>query len=288
MPDKRVSQKTVAELIRALEDYSRHGTDLDDYRLFLYEHNFPEWFISQAGQTYEWDWTEILLAVRKGSFFWVSPFGWHEANITGKQLGPSEQQALGECLIERLAALATTLPRGEPVRRSLQLDGFDVDTERLLLGPLEGPVSVKAEEDALTRLVRKSGILDQETMLKHLEDANSTFASGNDHASLNESRCLIQSLIDGISVETAAQGKHSVKIPGGTANRIQYLNTIHFFTEDERTAFESAWKTLSAGSHPGVPEREQARIGLVLSLEFAQLLLIKLANWKAHGFQGFS
>jgi hypothetical protein len=168
------------------------------------------------------------------------------------------------------------------------LDGFDVDTERLLLHPLEGPVSVQAEEDALKRLVRKSGILDQETVLKHLEDANSTFTSGNDHASLNESRCLIQSLIDRISIETAAQGKHSVKIPAGTANRIQYLKTINFFTEDERTAFDSAWKTLSGGSHPGVPEREQARIGLVLSLEFAQLLLIKFANWKVHGFQGFS
>jgi hypothetical protein len=63
-----------------------------------------------------------------------------------------------------------------------------------------------------------------------------------------------------------------VKLPGGTGNRIEFLTKVGFFTSDEQTAFNSAWGSLSAGSHAGVPEREQARIGLVLALEFGQLI----------------
>jgi hypothetical protein len=105
---------------------------------------------------------------------------------------------------------------------------------------------------------------------------------------LNESRNLIQALIDEVSTETSAHGKHSTKLPGGTGNRIEYLKNVGFLTTDEETAYRSGWGTLSAGSHPGVPEREQARIGLVLALEFGQLLLVKFINWKANGYQKFS
>jgi hypothetical protein len=98
----------------------------------------------------------------------------------------------------------------------------------------------------------------------------------------------VQSLIDGISIETDTHGKHSVKLPGGTAPRIEYLRNVGFLTLDEQAAFNSAWGSLSAGSHPGVPEREQARIDLVLALEFGQLLLLKFRNWKAHRYRTFS
>lgn len=114
------------------------------------------------------------------------------------------------------------------------------------------------------------------------------FEVGKVHPSLGESRNIIQALIDGISTETAAHGKHSAKLPGGTSNRIGYLKDVGFLTPDEQAAFNSAWGTLSAGSHPGVPEREQARIGLVLALEFGQLLLMKFTNWKANAYRGFS
>lgn len=114
------------------------------------------------------------------------------------------------------------------------------------------------------------------------------YAQGKDHPSLNESRNLIQALIDGISTETNAHGKHTVGLPGSTKDRIEYLTRIGFFMPDEEAAFKSGWGSLSAGSHPGVPQREQARIGLVLALELGQLLLIKFDNWKANAYRAFS
>jgi hypothetical protein len=190
--------------------------------------------------------------------------------------------------MQRLASFATTLPTGESVLRSLQLDGFDVNLEKLALIPLEGPVSVRQEEDALTSLVKKSGVPDGGTILKHIADAHGLYAEGKYHPSLNESRNLIQALIDGISTETDAHGGHAIKLPGGTGPRIGFLTNVGFFTPDEQASFNSAWGSLSAGSHPGVPDREQARIGLVLALEFGQLLLLKFTNWKSNSHRSFS
>jgi hypothetical protein len=95
-------------------------------------------------------------------------------------------------------------------------------------------------------------------------------------------------LIDGISTETSTHGQHPTKLPGGTSNRIKYLKDVGFFTSDEEAAYGAGWGTLSAGSHPGVPDRDQARIGLIIALEFGQLLLIKFANWRASAYRGFS
>jgi hypothetical protein len=164
----------------------------------------------------------------------------------------------------------------------------DVNNEKLTLVPLEGPVSANEEEDRLTNLVKTSGVPEVPTALKHIADANSLYTSGSYHPSLNESRNFIQVLIDGISIETDRHGNHSTGLPGGTANRIDYLFNVGFLNADEKAALNSGWGSLSAGSHPGVPEPEQARIGLILALEFGQLPMHKFANWKVNGYRGFS
>ena len=116
--------------------------------------------------------------------------------------------------------------------------------------------------------MKTSGVPEVSTVLKHIADAHSLYTDGKWHPSLNESRNLIQALIDGISMETGKHGNHSMGLPGGTANRIDFLFNVGFLTSDEKAALTAGWGSLSAGSHPGVPEREQARIGLVLALEF--------------------
>jgi hypothetical protein len=210
-------------------------------------------------------------------------------NILGvPYLYEPEAEELGEKVNQKLAAIASSLPDGAAVENSLQLDGYAVDKRKLELVALEGPVSVQAEEDALTAVLRRSGIPNAATVGQHIADANSLFVEGKYHPSLNESRSILQALIDDISVETDCSGGHAAKLPGGTANRIQYLAQVGFLTPEEQTAFGSAWGALSAGSHPGVPAREEARIGLILALEFGQLLLLKCENWSKNGYRRFS
>jgi hypothetical protein len=285
---KAVSQKTIIETARVLNEYAtrRYSAGGNPVEL-LYEYDFPDWLVNHARYSYEWKWTDILIDMRNGRFFFHQNIFPSRNSITGNYLSQDDAIRVGEFMIQKLAALAVVLSDSEPLLRSLQWDGFEVNEERLALVPLEGPVSAQEEEGRLTVLVKSSGIPNSPVVLKHIADAHSLYADGKDHSSLNESRSLIQELIDSISTETDAHGNHAKKLPGGTANRIQYLKNVNFFTPDEQSAFLSAWGSLCAGSHPGVPERDQARIGLILALEFGQLLLLKFSNWRANGYQGF-
>jgi hypothetical protein len=276
-------------MIRALNRYgtSDSGWKAGDFAELLYENDFPDWFVIHADSHYRWNWKEALFDLRNTAFFFPSESILGDS-IVGEYLSEGRARLLSEALMQKLAALATTLPTGEGVLRSLQLDGFGVNKERLTLVSIEGPMSPQQEETRLTALVKSSGIPNDHVILKHIEDAQSLYADGKDHPSLNESRNLLQVLIDNISVETGSHGKHTSKVPGGTSNRIDYLKNVNFFTAEEQSSFLSAWGTLSAGSHPGVPEREQARIGLILALEFGQLLIFKFSNWKNNAYMGFS
>ena len=295
---KKLSQHSLVRVMEAMEKIEE--ADRQEYRTrmhrtkryivvgarekkfwsrLLYEKDFPELFIKRAQSQYNFDWDRILRDLRSGSFF-----------LTMDELVAEESQGQGEGeqLLQRLAALASLPQACDAVRRSLELDGFLVDTERVELRPLEGPISEQEEEDRFTLLIRSLELPAEATILKHLEDAGAHYREGTDHSSLGESRSFLQALIDQISGETDRSAVHSRRLPGGTKNRIEYLKKVGFLTGDEELALKSAWGTLCAGSHPGVPSREEARIGLILGLEFGQLLLLKFGSWKANSYKTFS
>jgi hypothetical protein len=280
--------------MRALRDHGSSTTDefeeppnIGD---LLYEHDFPDWFVIHSRSQYNFDWREILPAVRNTQFFFPhNYFAAPGANITGQPyLSKQDAESLGEGLLQRLAALVATLPEGEAVGRSLELDGFQVDGKNLRLVPFDSVTSEQEEEERVASLVNQSGLQNSTVVLRHIGDARELFLQQKDHPSIGEARNFVQALIDGISAETHAHGGHSIGYPGGTANRLKYLEDVGFFTADEKTAVGAAWGFLSAGTHPGIPSRDEARIALILSLEFGVVLLLKFSNWRANGFRTFS
>jgi hypothetical protein len=280
MTGAKLSQRTLVRVMDALDTVPYKNR----FR-FLYGNGLPDWFVTRARVNYQFNWDQIIISLRNTRFFFPSNshFG-----ILGQYQSVEDAQLRGEAVIRKLAAIAASLPNQDSLENSLQLDGYAIDKEQLLLVPLEGPVNAQAEEDALTALLRTSGLPNAATVEQHIKDANELFVQGRPHASLNESRNMLQALIDGISTETHQNRVHSRGFPRDTAGRILYLKDVAFFTTDEHDAFKSAWHALSAGSHPGVPAREEARIGLVLALEFSQLLLLKCANWSKNGYKTFS
>jgi len=137
--NKKVSQKTIVALMHALQEYMPPRTSWDssspDYTQLLYERGFPDWFVNYAGSNwYSWNWQKILTTMRNGNFFFI-PNTHMRKSITGHPLSPSDARKLGERLIERLAAFGTTLPTGNALLRSLQLDGFEVNRAKLALVP---------------------------------------------------------------------------------------------------------------------------------------------------------
>jgi hypothetical protein len=293
MPRNVISQRSIVKAVQSFREYQSEQVRVlrrePDFTAMLYERGFPDWLITHAESEFGWEWMQILMSLRNRRFFFPSASIFGDTSILGRHLAQSDASVLGEDLVGKLVAFASLLsPAGEAVTRSLELDGFAVNDETLALVPLEGPVSAQQEEDRLSALIKNTGLPNHDVILKHMTDANSLYTEGKNHPSLNESRSMLQALIDGVSVETNQHGGHSTALPGGTANRMDYLMKVNFLTADEKAAFGSAWGLLSAGSHPGLPERELARIGLVLALEFGQLLMLKYANWKSMGHQRFS
>ncbi len=287
---KELSQKTLVRVMEALEEYGAPTGELDDpgvnFTRFLYENEFPTWFVLHAETSYSFNWQGIIIDLRSGRFFFPG-YSDSSHNVTGQYLSESEASRIGEHLNRRLAALAARTPNGEMVIRSLELDGYRASEKTLDLVALESIVSEQEEEDRVVQLIKRTGISNSEVILKHLRDASDLFVGGKDHPSIGEARSFVQALVDSIGTETHAHGCHTVGYPGGTKNRLQYLQDVHFFTPDESAAFGSAWGFLSGGSHPGISTQDGARISLILSLEFGQLLLLKFENWKVNGYKSF-
>jgi len=191
----KVSQRSIVAITRVVNLFANRTLN---YAEILYEHEFPDWFIGQATQRYDWTWPSLLIDLRRGTFFFVRDGIGGTVSIVPGHPHPAQGDAAawGESLIQRLAAFAATLPGSEELVRSLQLDGFDVDKANWKLVSLEGPVSAQKEEDRLSKLVNNSGLPNGKIILKHIEDAFSLYAEGKDHPSLNESRNLIQALVD--------------------------------------------------------------------------------------------
>jgi hypothetical protein len=286
----QLSQRTLVRLIELLEVQAACPSDLDvgfDYYRWLYENDFDDWFVTHAQSYYGFEWKNIVIDLRNGQFFFSgnSWFNGGAGSILGRYLSQSEAILLGKKNLERLVALSTTLGDSESLKRSLEIDGLEVDVKQLILRDMTGPISVAAEQSRVGELAKP--LSQPEIVLAHSESAAKLFISGEFHPSINESRNFLQELVDQISNATDKSHVHNIALPGGTANRIEYLKKVGFLTSDEEAAFKAAWGMLSAGSHPGIPLREEARIGLVLALEFGQILLIKFRPWRSNSFAKF-
>jgi len=253
----------------------------------LFEHNIPDWIVQHAESHYHYDWDRLLKAFHSGQFF-VTEYG----PIASERECPREAYGpMGEAVLGVIAAILVNDdfgPKGplsgqlktEPLVRALEHDGFRVDRANVRLIPVEGHVSHEEEESRLANLIDNSGLANRNVSNTHLKDASDHYIDGTkDHSSLGESRSLLQSLLDGISEAIDQRGISPVGLPGGTSNRLDYLERNGLLTADERTAFGAAWGFLSAGTHPGLPPREQARMGILLSIEFSQMLVLKWLDW---------
>ena len=146
-----LSQRTLVAVMRALREHGTAAHELEEppnIGELLYEHDFPHWFVTHSRAQYGLDWGQILPAMRSTEFFFPHTyFGAPGTNITGQPyLSREDAGSLGEALVQRLAALAATLPEGEGVARSLELDGFQVDQRNLRLVAIDSVTSEQEEE----------------------------------------------------------------------------------------------------------------------------------------------
>jgi hypothetical protein len=115
-----LSQRTLVSVMRALRAHRTASHELEeppDLGELMYENGFPDWFVTHARNQYNFDWSQILPAIRNTQFFFPhNYFGAPGSNITDRLYLSGEDAAeIGETLLQGLASLATTLPEGEAV-----------------------------------------------------------------------------------------------------------------------------------------------------------------------------
>src|SRR5712692_8246499 len=113
---KKLSQKTLVRVMEALEEYGAPTGELDDpgvnFTRFLYENDFPTWFVIHSESYYKFDWQRIIIDLHSKRFFYPG-YSDSSHNVTGGYLSESEAIRQGEYLNQRLGALAAKTPNGE-------------------------------------------------------------------------------------------------------------------------------------------------------------------------------
>lgn len=266
MPE--LSRRTLAHVMRVLD--SLLPEDADNFQLsrkywetILFEWSFPNWFIKYAGGS-SYNWTKVIREVHDRS---MSAVASHHAPAV-----------LQETMLARLTAMALSesedTPEREQLRRSLQLDGFEIADKKLR--SIQGPVSISEEQNIVLTNLAASSFAQKDVIKKHLKDAEDHFSAGKMHSVIGESRSAFQATVE--DAVSQVEGKVGRKSGGGLKNQIEFLTRQGFISSDEESAFLAAWGFLSAGAHPGLPADEAGRIGFIFGLEFIQVLLIKVKN----------
>lgn len=249
MPE--LSQKTLAHVMQVLDSLLPEDADafplLRKYwETILFEWGFPDWFIKYAGGS-SYNWTKVIRDLYTGS---ASAIAAHHA-----------PGVLQESMLIRLTAMAMTAskqtPAKEQLRRSLQLDGFEVNDGKVQ--SIQGPVSITEEQNIVLTNLAGSSFAQRDIIKKHLQDAEDHFSAGKMHSVIGESRSAFQAAVE--DAVSQVEGKVGRKSGGGLKNQIEFLTRQGFISSDEESAFLAAWGFLCAGAHPGLPADEAGRIG---------------------------
>jgi hypothetical protein len=260
-----ISQRTLAKVIVALSEMLPHEADTfplmrDFWRTKLFEWGFPDWltdhFISRGT-----NWSVVIPDLTK-------------ANVKTKGGAPVASVLCNSMLLRLTVAAYEDSKSGsakENLRRSLQLDGYEVGAGKI--GSIEGPVSVEEEKSRLLRDLKASRLARQDVISQHIADAESLFSDGRHHPAIGEGRSALQAVIE--DTVTLLEGRTGRPSGGGVKNQIEFMAQNEFLSSDEQSAFLSAWGFLCSGNHPGLSSDDEGRIGVVLCLEFIQILLAK-------------
>ncbi len=267
-----LSQRTLAHVIKVLR--ALPSEDADTFPLIrqfwqelLFKWGFPPWLIDHASGS-SFNWVKIIRDLFAGE-------------VTQKQEGGAIYhipRILQESMLNRLTVMAITESEAsvdrDQLRRSLQLDGFEVSKGKTI--PIEGPVSVTEERSRLLTNLGASRLGRKTLIAKHLEDAEDFFSEGKMHPAMGQARSALQAGVE--DTVSLVENHAKRRAGGGFVNQIEFLMREGFISADEQQAFLAGWGFLSAGAHPGLPPDEAGRVGLILGLEFMQMLLVKAKN----------
>ncbi len=297
-----LSQRSVAQMIRVFEklgcydDNSYTGINApllsaSDLKRELYARDFPRDFLDICERQFLWDFDRLLPQLYDGHLHSLHPIRMTVTEAGEVETGRQVLLRFGEYLF----AKAATLPNYDgwheelaKLRNSLDLDGFRLLSGKLI--PADTAVfDWPKQVSLLVDQVKAARLRSEEVVLHHFTNGEQLYVSNKFDTALGEWRKFFERLLRD-TAEVTAQNRPDLK---EDATRLSmkklfpYLGGAGFFDPDEQLAFSSSWGFLCSGSHPGIGEKDQAYLGMVLALTFGHVLLRKYVAWKAQGFRGF-
>lgn len=294
-PPRKISQRTISVMIALYSrlfietgPYWGAGPPLDikQFRNILFAMGFSREFLDECEYRYHWHFAALLPALNDGSFY-------------AKDHGfmPPQAQSDGQFMLLNLAtALCGVLaqhpecaPEGtRHFTESLLDDGFQFVGKRLV-ETSQDIIPETQEISAVESLVRLSIHDNQTLLIHHFADGNNLFDSGQYHACVNEWRSFLEETLRGVWRLTRNHrpefATFSETPPMGSI--LDYLQRAGFLKKDEQLAFSSTWGFLCAGGHPGISDRDDAHLSMILALTFGHAALLKLQKWAAGSFISF-
>ena len=126
--------------------------------------------------------------------------------------------------------------------------------------------------------------LDLATLIYHIEQSDATATDGYWHASVNEARSALESLLFDIGRAVLPAEKESL-VSGSTpfSNCRKALVVAGFLEQRESEILQLAYSLSSAkGSHPGVTDEAWCRLSRQIVFSITQYLLGRYGEWKRY------
>lgn len=176
----------------------------------------------------------------------------------------------------------------EQLLNSLELDGFRLHQGKFI--PADTAIFDQPKQISfLIEQIKKAKPSSEQILLHHFSNGEQAHVEGKFDTAVGEWRKFFERLLKDIAEDTgrnrADLKKDATKLT--MKDLFLYLEEAGFLDSDERLAFSSSWAFLSSGAHPGIGNKDQAYLAMVLSLSFGHVALSKFEVWKAHGYKSF-
>ena len=267
----------------------------------LYEAGVSVEVLAVCVNPYYWRFEILLPHLHNGRFFFEmklsstrSPLRRAPIEEEGVQDGDIERGnevllKFAELLNEALSGLNDLPPQlHQELLARLSADGFSLVKCKFV--PTDSAaVDLPGEISFLKVKLSEAGFPNEKVMLHHFERAEKLFIEPEvGDTSIGQWRSFYEQLIKDIANTTSEKRNDIGNPPGGITNLFEWLKKVGFFTSDEEQAARAVYGFLCAGSHPGIPPEHAAHIALVLTMGFAQALVLKYLDWKGNAFRSFS
>jgi hypothetical protein len=294
-PPKELSQLSIAVMISQFDRlffqtraFTALGPPLEvhKFRDLLFGMGMSREILDRCDHSYHWHFGSLLPALNDGSFFYGA---WQISKTVAVNNGQTVLHGLATALcgiLEQHPELRDS--EAEYLAHVLRKDGFHFLGGRLI-ETSQDVVSEAEEISAVQSLIKLSVHDKKEILLHHFSSGPQLFNSGHYHASVNEWRSFLEETLRGIwrlTRERRSEFTTHAATPGAK-DLFKFLRQAAFFNDDEQLAFSSTWAFLCSGGHPGIPDRADAHLSMVLALTFGQAALLKLQTWSEGGFVSF-